>query len=131
MVDLAAVSLPEVIYGDDFAPAPPADPDHTLGGLATSRGIHTGVARVVRSVSEAPRVAAGDVLVIPHSDVAWTAMFATAGAVVAEAGGMLSHSSIVAREFGIPCVVSVDGAMRIPEGSTVRVDGYTGDVRWT
>ena len=52
------------------------------------------------------------------------------GAIVAESGGLLSHSSIVAREFGIPCVVSVAGAMRIPDGSVVRVDGFTGEVQW-
>jgi pyruvate,water dikinase len=57
-------------------------------------------------------------------------MLARAGAVVAESGGLLSHSSIVAREFGIPCVVSVPGAMRIPDGATIRVDGYSGAVQW-
>ena len=50
------------------------------------------------------------------------------GAVIAEAGGMLSHSSIVAREYRIPCVVSVTGATRLPDGATVVVDGYTGTV---
>ena len=67
---------------------------------------------------------------IPYSDVGWTPMLARAGAVVAESGGLLSHSSIVAREFGIPCVVSVAGAMRIPDGASIRVDGYTGTVQW-
>ena len=50
------------------------------------------------------------------------------GAVVAESGGMLSHSSIVAREYRIPCVVSVPGATKLPDGATVVVDGYTGTV---
>lgn len=55
-------------------------------------------------------------------------MFARAGAVIAESGGILSHSSIVAREYRIPCVVSVPGATRLPDGATVVVDGYTGMV---
>ena len=73
-------------------------------------------------------VEAGDVIAIPYSDVGWTPLFARAGAVVAAAGGMLSHSSIVAREYRIPCVVSVEGAMQLVDGATVTVDGYAGTV---
>jgi phosphohistidine swiveling domain-containing protein len=130
MEALAGVGMPEVIYGEDFEPAPPADPDHRLRGVPTSRGIHRAVARVVSGIGEATRLDAGDVVVIPYSDIGWTPILARSGAIVAESGGMLSHSSIVARELGIPCVVSVDGAMRIPDGSVVRVDGYTGEVQW-
>lgn len=130
MQALADVDMPEVIFGDDFRPAPPSDPERTLDGTPSARGIVTGRARVVRGVADAGRVSAGDVVVIPYSDVGWTPMLARAGAVVAESGGLLSHSSIVAREFGIPCVVSVAGAMRIPEGASVRVDGYSGSVQW-
>ena len=130
MQALADVDMPEVIFGDDFRPAPPSDPERTLHGTPSARGIVTGRARVVRGVADAGRVSAGDVVVIPYSDVGWTPMLARAGAVVAESGGLLSHSSIVAREFGIPCVVSVSGAMRIPEGASIRVDGYSGNVQW-
>jgi len=79
-------------------------------------------------MSDFSAVQAGDILAIPHSDVAWTPLFARAGAVIAESGGMLSHSSITAREYGIPCVVSVAGALRLPNGATVLVDGYAGTV---
>ena len=130
MARLAHVEMPEVIFGDDFTPAPPSDPEHTLTGTPSARGIVTGTARVVRSVAEAGRVTPDDVVVIPYSDVGWTPMLARAAAVVAESGGLLSHSSIVAREFGIPCVVSVAGAMRIPDGALLRVDGYSGAVQW-
>jgi pyruvate,water dikinase len=82
----------------------------------------------VRDISEFSKVQPGDVIAIPYSDVGWTPLFARAGAVVAAAGGMLSHSSIVAREYRIPCVVSVTGAMRMPDGATVTVDGYAGTV---
>lgn len=130
MVAYADVEMPEVIFGDDFTPAPRTDPDHTLLGTPSGRGIVTARGRVVHAIAEAGRVESGDVVVIPYSDVGWTPMLARAGAVVAESGGLLSHSSIVAREFGIPCVVSVPGAMRIPDGATIRVDGYTGAVQW-
>ena len=71
----------------------------------------------------------GDVLVIPFSDVGLTPLFARAGAVVAESGGILSHSSIIAREYGIPAVVSVPGACGLEDGTMMAVDGYTGDMQ--
>ncbi len=124
---VAEIDLPEVIYGDDFIPRPADDAAATSWhGTPTARGHHRGVVRVVKGMGDFDRVNDGDVLAIPHSDVGWTPLFAKAGAVVAESGGMLSHSSIVAREYGIPCVVSVVGAMRIPDGATVTVDGYRG-----
>jgi len=59
--------------------------------------------------------------------VGWTPLFTRAAGIVAEAGGMLSHSSIVAREYGIPCVVSVtDATVAIPDGATLIVDGVSG-----
>ena len=70
----------------------------------------------------------GDVLIIPYSEVGWTPLFGRAGAVVAESGGMLSHSAIVAREYSIPAVVSVSGACRLANGTLVSVDGYQGEV---
>ena len=129
MADLTDVDMPETIFGDDFFPARPGplQAGH-LTGVATSRGRHRGTLRVVKGIEDSPRVEAGDVIAIPFSDVGWTPLFARAGAVIAEAGGMLSHSSIVAREYRIPCVVSVPGATRLPDGATVVVDGYTGTV---
>ncbi len=129
MTDLANVEMPETIFGDDFVPVGqgPLQVDR-LTGVATSRGRHRGTLRVVENIDDAHRVKPGDVVAIPFSDVGWTPLFARAGAVIAEAGGMLSHSSIVAREYRIPCVVSVPRATRLPDGATVVVDGYTGTV---
>jgi pyruvate,water dikinase len=84
--------------------------------------------RVIRQAADFDKLQRGEVLVIPYSDVGWTPLFTRAGAVVAEAGGMLSHSSIVAREYNLPCVVSVSGACRLPDGIEVSVDGYKGAV---
>jgi pyruvate,water dikinase len=74
------------------------------------------------------KVQAGDVLVIPYSDVGWTPLFTKAGAVVAESGGILSHSSIIAREYGIPAVVSVPGACQLADDTLITVDGYRGEI---
>ncbi len=120
--------VPETVFGD-VPPPLQSDTEGRLEGVATSSGRYTGRAVKVSSVSEAPEIAAGDVIVVPYSDVAWTPLFGRAGAIVAEAGGFLSHSSIVARELGVPAVVSVNGAMQlIPDGALVTVDGYTGSV---
>jgi pyruvate,water dikinase len=125
---LRDVAMPEVIYGDDFVPVKIDFAAGVARGIPTSRGHHRGTLRVVTDTTEFAKVNPGDVIAIPYSDVGWTPLFARAGAVVAEAGGMLSHSSIVAREFRIPCVVSVAGATRLPDGATVTVDGYAGTV---
>jgi len=122
-----SLEVPDVIYGDDFVARPPLDPHATTWtGTATSRGYHAGPVRVMRGLADFERVKPGDVVAIPYSDAGWTPLFTRAGAVVAESGGMLSHSSIVARENGIPCVVSVARAMQIPEGAMVSVDGHRG-----
>ncbi|NNC91431.1 MAG: hypothetical protein HKN80_02945 [Acidimicrobiia bacterium] len=129
MAALAEVDMPDTIFGDDFFPVRPGLVQAArLSGVATSRGRHRGTLRVVKGIEDSPRVEAGDVIAVPFSDVGWTPLFARAGAVIAEAGGMLSHSSIVAREYRIPCVVSVPGATRLPDGATVVVDGYSGTV---
>jgi pyruvate,water dikinase len=84
---------------------------------------------VIQSLTEFEHLQQGDVLVIPYSDVSWTPLFSKAGAFVAESGGILSHSSIVAREHNLPAVVSVTGACQLlTNGTTVLIDGYKGDV---
>ena len=124
-----AYVLPETIVGDDFVPTTVDIEDgQVLSGVPTARGRYRGTVRVVRGFDDFGAVATGDIIAIPYSDVGWTPLFARAGAVVAEAGGLLSHSSIVAREYGIPCVVSVPGALQIPDGASAVVDGYAGTV---
>jgi phosphoenolpyruvate synthase/pyruvate phosphate dikinase len=118
---------PETIFGDE---APSLDPSQGRGlkGTPTSRGVHTGPVRVLKGIQDMGRVQAGDVLVIPYSDVGWTPLFAKAGAVVAESGGILSHSSIIAREYGIPAVVSVPGVCQLADDTQVTVDGHSGRI---
>jgi pyruvate,water dikinase len=84
--------------------------------------------RVISGIHEFDKMRQGDVLVIPFSDVGWTPLFTKAGAVIAESGGILSHSSIIAREYNIPAVVSVPGACTLADETIVTVDGYRGEV---
>jgi phosphoenolpyruvate synthase/pyruvate phosphate dikinase len=117
--------VPDVIHGDAIPPLIPANADK-LEGIPTSGGYYTGRVKVVRGLSDFPKLEPGDVLVIPYSDVGWTPLFARAGAVIAESGGILSHSSIIAREYNIPAVVSVKCAMDLQDGALVEIDGYKG-----
>jgi pyruvate,water dikinase len=130
VAEAADLLVPEIVYGDAFVPVRRDQVDRAvLTGIPTSRGSTRGPARVIRGAADFGRVKPGDVIVIPYSDVAWTPLFARAAGVVAESGGILSHSSIVAREHRIPCVVSVANACsRIPDGRSLVVDGTAGTI---
>jgi pyruvate,water dikinase len=121
------IPLPSTIYGDTASPI--LDPSlEKLVGIPTSVGCYTGRTVSVRGIRDFPKVHQGDVLVIPYSDVSWTPLFARVGAVISESGGLLSHSSIVAREYNIPAVVSAEGAMRLEDQTLVTVNGQTGEI---
>ncbi len=119
--------LPEVIFSEEV-PLVVAKPTDKLYGTPTSRGYYTGPVRIVQGIQDFHKLTQGDVLVIPYSDAGWTPLFAMAGAVLAESGGILSHSSIIAREYGIPAVVSVSGALQLEDGCIVTVDGFKGEI---
>ncbi|MBN2259777.1 MAG: hypothetical protein JW702_04495 [Clostridiales bacterium] len=119
--------LPDMIIGN-VQPPLTTTMESELRGIPTSLGSYSGPARVVRGMKDFEKIQEGDVLIIPYSDVGWTPLFAKAGAVVSESGGMLSHCSIVAREYRIPAVVSVAGACRIEDNVQITVNGYTGDI---
>ena len=98
-------------------------------GTGCSAGIVRAPARVVRD-PRTQSLARGEILVARHTDPGWIAVFVNASAIVVERGSLLSHSAIVARELGIPCVVGVKGATEwIASGETLEVDGGAGVVR--
>lgn len=98
-------------------------------GTGCSAGIVSATARIIRD-PRTQALAKGDILVARHTDPGWIAVFANASAIVVERGSLLSHSAIVARELGIPCVVGMKEAMGwIKDGETIEVDGGTGRVR--
>jgi pyruvate,water dikinase len=100
----------------------------TLAGAPASAGTVTGKARVVLDPAGA-HLEPGEILVAPSTDPGWTPLFMTAGALVMEMGGPISHGAVVAREYGIPAVVGVpDATVRIRTGDTVTVDGAAGTV---
>jgi pyruvate,water dikinase len=109
--------------------APSSDPD-LITGNGASKGVARGTARVITTLGESDRLQKGDVLVCPSTAPPWTPLFAIASAVVTDTGGILSHSAICAREYGIPCVAGTRVATaRIEDGAVVTVDGGAGTVR--
>ena len=100
-----------------------------LRGTSACGGRVTGRATVLRDVTEAARLAQGDILVTRQTDPGWAPVFFLISGLVIERGGMLSHGAIIAREFGLPCVVGVRDAMRlIPSGASITVYADTGEV---
>jgi pyruvate,water dikinase len=122
-----AIVLPPVIFGDEPPPIE-LSPRKRLLGTPTSGGVCTGKCCVVRSIREFEKLHPGQILVVPFTDVSWTPLFAKASGVISECGGLLSHSSIIAREYGIPAVVSVPDATRLLNDVVVTIDGYKGEV---
>jgi pyruvate,water dikinase len=127
MTECRVKVLPNIIYGDQPPPIEKKSVDK-LKGTPTSRGYYRGPIRVIHGLGEIDKLHRGDILVIPFSDVGWTPLFSKAGAVIAESGGILSHSSIIAREYGIPGVVSVPGACQLKDGTLATVDGFKGEI---
>jgi phosphohistidine swiveling domain-containing protein len=100
-----------------------------LTGIGASAGRITATARVLDGPAEFATLQAGDILVAGMTTPAWTSLFARAAGVVTDVGGPLSHSSIVAREYGIPAVLGTGSATRrIRSGQRITVDGDAGTV---
>ncbi|MBM3315307.1 hypothetical protein FJY71_05640, partial [candidate division WOR-3 bacterium] len=125
---------PPVIVGrfdpSRHLPETATGPAEELRGLAVSPGVVTGRARVILQADPSSRVLPGEILVAPYTDPGWTPYFLPAAGIVVDVGGLLSHGSIVAREYAIPAVVNVGPATRIIRtGQLVEVDGNRGRVR--
>ena len=97
-----------------------------LRGAGVSPGVAEGPVRVVRD-PRTTQLQPGDILVCPGTDPAWTPLFLTAGGLITEVGGLMTHGSVVAREYGVPAVVGVhDATTRLSDGQRVRLDGASG-----
>ncbi|MGQ0667697.1 MAG: PEP/pyruvate-binding domain-containing protein [Nitrospiraceae bacterium] len=112
---------------------PPDRPDGSgpLAGIPISVGSVTGPVRLVRSLTDWGKVIPGDIIVAPVIDPGMAPLFGIAGGLIVEMGGTLSHGAIIAREYGLPTVANVEGAMsRLREGQLVRLDAGAGSIRF-
>ena len=97
-------------------------------GIAVSGGIAAGPARVITDPGDPRGLEPGEILVCAITDPSWTPLFLVAAAVVCDTGAMQSHAAIVARELGIPAVMSIPGVTAIADGTWLEVDGTTGTI---
>ncbi|ORW45650.1 hypothetical protein AWB90_15825 [Mycobacterium paraense] len=125
--------VPPTVFSGTWQPtvtsAPALAGGDSLRGVGVCGGRVRGRVRIVRPET-IDDLQPGEILVAEVTDVGYTAAFCYAAAVVTELGGPMSHAAVVAREFGFPCVVDVQGATRsLPPGALVEVDGATGEIR--
>jgi pyruvate,water dikinase len=130
--ELARRHIPRIILSDGTEPEATtaleqaSTTDNILTGAPASAGVVTGKARVILDPVGA-HLEPGEILVAPSTDPGWTPLFFTASGLVMEMGGPMSHGAIVAREYGIPAVVGVAGALdQISTGQQITVDGSHG-----
>jgi rifampicin phosphotransferase len=130
----ATVDVPDTIHDWDRASngstiSNQADGAGPLSGIPISTGSATGPVRLIRSVADWTKVMPGEILVVPVIDPGMAPLFGIAGGLIAEMGGTLSHGAIIAREYGLPTVANVEGAMaRLSDGMRVTVDAGSGIV---
>lgn len=104
--------------------------DGVIMGKPVSVGIARGRARVVRTLEEASAVEAGEILIAPITDVGWTPYFGLLGGLATDVGSAVSHGAVVAREYGVPCIVGTQhGTSMFRTGDRVELDGSTGRLR--
>jgi pyruvate,water dikinase len=104
------------------------DKDGIMIGSPVSPGTVEGTVRVVLDPTKT-QLSPGEILVCPGTDPAWTPLFMVAGGLITEVGGMMTHGSVVAREYGIPAVVGVHQATRrLEDGQRIQLDGTTGRI---
>jgi rifampicin phosphotransferase len=112
-------------------PSKPQDMSNELRGVPGSPGRFSGIVRVVHDETESAKLGAGEVLVAPVTSPPWSVLFLQAGAVVTDGdgGGVLSHTAVIAREYGIPAVPATgEATRRLCDGDLVTVDGTIGIV---
>jgi pyruvate,water dikinase len=122
-------AYPAFLKGNQPLAEHPSQAGDRLQGHGVSPGLGRGRVVILHAAEELGRVKAGDVLVAPGVDSAWTPVFGLLSALVLEHGGQLSHAAVIAREYGLPAVAGIEGAAStLKDGEQVLVDGTLGVV---
>ncbi|XP_014681604.1 PREDICTED: putative phosphoenolpyruvate synthase [Priapulus caudatus] len=133
MPALMAMEFPELITG---YPTPVSEDDAIsvpttgeLRGMPVSHGVVRARCRVVKSLEEANRIEQGEILIVPYTDIGWSPYFPLVSGLCTEMGGLLSHGAVVAREYGLPCIVSAKKATHVfRTGDDVILNGTLGTI---
>jgi len=103
--------------------------DSELWGIPVSRGEVTAKLRIVNSIEDAAMLKEGEIMVAKFTDVGWTPYYSIIGGLITEIGSPLSHGAVVAREYGLPSIVSMKGATKVLKtGQTIKLDAVNGTV---
>lgn len=103
--------------------------DGILQGRPACRGVVEGRARVAHTLDQAAALQPGEILVTPITDIGWTPYFSLIGGLITDLGSAVSHGAVIAREYGLPCVVNARHATGfLKTGDTIRLDGNNGTV---
>ena len=120
---------PKFLQGNRESDDSSRNVETTLQGLPASRGVLSGLVRVLDRIDDIWQVRSGEILVVPRTDPGWTPVFRKIGGLITETGGLLSHGAVVSREYGIPAVTNIPNACRIfRTGQHVTIDGSKGTV---
>ena len=124
------LAIPQSFVGIPPAEAPEVDSDaETITGTPAGPGIVEGLARVVTNSQDA-HVEEGEILIAHDTDPGWASLMFLSAGLVADIGGIMSHTAVVARELALPCVVNTKHASRILKtGDRIRVDGTRGHIQ--
>ncbi len=123
--------VPALVYGQAPTTIIPSSAPITsrMQGIGASAGQVEGYVLVVRSLQSVGEINRETILVVPYTDSGWSPLLASAGGLIAEVGGRLSHGAIIAREYNIPAVMDVSNAMTLlKNGQRIRIDGQLGIV---
>lgn len=127
LLEMQRLRVPRVITSEgDTYYSPKQSDDSGISGSPVSPGTVEGLVRVLLTPTS-DKLNPGEILVCQATDPSWTPLFLAAGGLVMEVGGLMTHGSVVAREYGIPAVVGVrDATTRLKTGQRIRVDGEFG-----
>ncbi|XP_071034849.1 rifampicin phosphotransferase [Parasteatoda tepidariorum] len=101
----------------------------TITGTPVCQGKVRGTARVIKSFSEVSQIQNGDILITYSTDIGWTPYFPLLSGVVTVLGGLISHGAVIAREYGLPCIVGAQNALSVfKSGDIVLLDGTKGTI---
>jgi pyruvate,water dikinase len=128
--ELQQMSFADVSFGIPVPVKTNNDRENSeLAGVPVSRGVVEGRVRLVSSMNEARFLKEGEIIVARMTDIGWTPFYSVISGLITEIGSPLSHGAVVAREYGLPAVVSMKGAMSVLQtGQLIRLDAIKGKV---
>ncbi len=128
--EMQELSFSDLSFGIPFPEeANAVEPSSELSGIPVSRGIVEGTVRLVNNMNDARLLQKDEIMVARFTDVGWTPFYSVISGLITEIGSPLSHGAVVAREYGLPAVVSMKGAMNnLKTGQRIKLDAVKGEV---